>query len=160
MSEKYDVDYIAPKKDNVDLPKFEPVFKTYTGIISKYDAKYCKEIIEYAQKGGSVESFPSTEHIDPDAMLEWYDEHDEFHAAVGIAMACETSYWEQYSRFAQSNILYFKDILPTINRKLSMLESTLGKNGLRKRMYNYEEPDKISKDLQEDADALQEMENL
>ena len=160
MSEKYDVDYIPPKKDNVDLPKFEPVFNKCTEIITKYDPIFCRKIIEHAEGGGSPESFPGTESIDPDAMVEWCESFPEFKAAVKIAMSCELLYWEQYCKFARDNILLFKDILPTINRKLSMLESSLAKNGLRKSMYEYEEPDLLSKDRREDQDALRAMENL
>ena len=149
--QEYDIDYTPPEE-------FRPAKLKYANIITQYTPKYCDLIIEHAQAGGSVESFPGKECIDPDAITSWCDEYPEFKAAVKIAMSAECYYYEQYIKFACSRLNVYKDILPTLNRKMAMIESTLSKNGLRKSVFNYEEPDQLSKDKLADREAIAAME--
>ena len=93
-------------------------------------------------------------------MMDWCDESEEFKAAVKIAFSAEFLYWEQLSKSARENPAEYKDILPTINRKLAKLESFLMNNGLRKSMYSYVESEPVSKSRREDEEAIQAMETL
>ena len=150
---EYDLDYTPPEE-------FRPEKLRYKNIITQYNPIYCNLIIEHAQNGGSVESFPGKESIDPDAITDWCDEYPEFKAAVKIAMSAECYFYEQYIRFACNRLNTYKDILPTLNRKMAMIESTLSKNGLRKSVFNYEEPDQLSKDKLADREAIAAMEEF
>jgi len=151
---KYDIDHRSFDSE------FIPETLDYEKIITQYDPIYCNKIIEHAQAGNSVESFPGKECIDPDAITQWCDEHTEFKAAVKIAVSAECFYYEQYIKFVCRNLDAYKDMLPTLNRKMAMIESTLVKNGLRKTVFNYEEPDKIHKDKLADMEAIEAMENM
>ncbi len=160
MNRQFDIDLREPKLPRVIEPIKLPEANTYCDVITEYNEDYCESIIRHCSEGGSVESYAGKEYICPDAMMEWVNEHIKFKAAVKIALSAEFLYWENLCRFARDNILDYKDILPTINRKLAQLEGSLSKNGLRKSMYTYEEPTVMDKNKKEDLLALEAMEAM
>jgi len=128
-------------------------------IIKDFDYEYCKAIIEHCANGGSVESFAGKEYIDPDTLVAWANDEElysDFRSAVKIAIAAEYNYWERELLTAlkdQEN--QFK--LPSINRKLAELGSTLLKNGLRRSMYGNFNTDSVS---EEDKTTNQNVNNF
>lgn len=162
MSKKLGYDSIdADYAPEIIAPKFERgQAKPFCGIATKYDPVYCEAIIEHCNNGFSAESFSGDEYISPDTIVEWMDKHPEFKSAVKIAKCCEALYYEQYLRFAMDNIGTHKDILPSLNRKIAMLERSLANNGISKSLFQYEEPDKGSFSDREDQAALDAFENM
>lgn len=160
MSKEFDIDYRKPEPPKVIIPIQLPQSAPYCDVITEYNEEYCESIIRHCSEGGSVESYAGKEYICPDAMVEWVNEHSKFKAAVKIAFSAEFLYWENLCKFARDNIMDYKDILPTINRKLAQLEGSLSKNGLRKSMYTYEEPTVMDKNKKEDMLALEAMEAM
>lgn len=156
LDDKYEIDYNKPLSDG----GFKPHSLNYANIITEYEPEYCQAIIEHGQQGKSVESFAGREGIDPDALTLWCEDHAEFRAASKISLCAQYYYWEQLRDYALNNPMLGKDMLPTINRMLSMIESTLTKNGLRKSAFTYEEEDPINKNRREDEAAFAAMEGL
>lgn len=143
INSEYLLDEEEQAKD-CSLPSIEIEF---TGIVRDYDPAYCKAIIEHCTQGGSVESFAGIEHIDPDALISWI-QHEDFKSSAKIAISAEYNYWEcQLKEALVSDDFAFR--LPSINRKLAELGSTLLKNGLRNSMYKYVEPERETEETQE-----------
>jgi hypothetical protein len=153
--DEFIVDYIIPRSHDLSM-------KIFTRINTIYDKQYNKRIIEHSSDGGSVETFAGSEHIDPDAMMNWCDEKHKdyqptFKACVKIALSAEFLYWKNMQQAALKD-MDEADIarLPTINRQLAQLEKTLLSSGLRASLYKYHEPDKPS----DDDDAVSMFDNM
>lgn len=59
---------------------------------SKYDEKYCEEIIAHCSKGGFVERFAINIGVHTDTLLEWCKKHEEFSVAYKRARLAHLAY--------------------------------------------------------------------
>lgn len=66
-----------------------------TGRPSKYDPKYCQEVIEYMSQGYSLTAFGGSIRVARSTLNVWMAEHPEFSEAVKVAQACRTACLEQ-----------------------------------------------------------------
>lgn len=134
-------------EEPTEIPKFTQEEVEFNGIITEYQPKFCQQVIEFCRNGGSVESFSGRFGIDPDAMIDWCNksETSEFMRSCKIAMSAEYDYWEQMRKYCLDNIQICKDMLPTINRKLSEIGGYLLNNGLRKSLYKGYNPEEFAK---------------
>lgn len=129
-------------------------------IITNYNPDYCSAIIKHCANGFSPESFAASEYIDPDIMKDWMDDYPKFKAAVKISMSMELLWWEKMNKKVQQNPDIYQFMLPTINRKLAVLENLLCKTGLRKNLFNYQEPTAQDKEKKEEEDIIKAMEEM
>lgn len=65
---------------------------------TKYDEKYCEQIIEHMSEGASMTSFAAEIEVDRSSLNEWMDKHPEFSQAVKIGKAKCASWWERVGR--------------------------------------------------------------
>jgi hypothetical protein len=155
---KYQVDIQAPEPENVYIAPKINIDIAVGNMITEYDPSYCDDIISHASQGKSVESFGGKKYIDPDKMIEWCNNYPEFKSAVKIAFSAELLWWESLAETARDNIPMYKDLLPTINRKLSQLENSLMKNGLRMSMFGYKELSEQEKMDKKELEAMKLLE--
>lgn len=69
--------------------------KPQTGRPSKYDPKYCDEVIAHMRQGLSFETFAAKIDVNRDTIYEWRNQHDEFSDAVKKGFDLSQTYWEQ-----------------------------------------------------------------
>lgn len=65
------------------------------GAPSKYDPKYCDEIVEFCGDGFSIGAFAGHIGVCRDTITEWGKVHPEFSAAVTRAKAASLLAWEK-----------------------------------------------------------------
>lgn len=65
---------------------------------TKYDPKYCEEVIEYMKEGASLTSFAAHIGVARDTLSQWCVTHEEFSAAVKIGKANCAAWWENIAR--------------------------------------------------------------
>lgn len=70
---------------NVTLPVGRP---------SKYDPKYCQQIVEFMAQGYSFESFSGEIGVAKDTLNEWCDQYPDFSAAKKEAVHKSQKMWE------------------------------------------------------------------
>lgn len=61
---------------------------------SKYNPKYCHEVIEHMKEGYSLESFAGKIGVCKDSLYAWKDAHPEFSDAIKMAQAACQFKWE------------------------------------------------------------------
>jgi hypothetical protein len=61
---------------------------------SKYDPKYCEQLIKHMQQGLSFESFAANVPCCFDTLHEWVKVHPEFSEAKRIGKSLELKWWE------------------------------------------------------------------
>jgi hypothetical protein len=62
---------------------------------TKYDPKYCDEIIEAAEEGLSITGFAGIIRVHRDTITEWKHKHTEFCDAIGVAKSVAALSWER-----------------------------------------------------------------
>jgi len=65
---------------------------------TKYDPKYCDEIIEFMKDGRSIVAFAAHIEVADVTLYEWKKVHPEFSRAIKVAMAKCQSWWEDQGR--------------------------------------------------------------
>lgn len=60
-----------------------------------YRRDYAYMLIAHCERGESFETFPAAICVRPDLITAWEMEHEEFAAAVQLALSYETLYWER-----------------------------------------------------------------
>jgi hypothetical protein len=78
---------------------------------TKYDPKYCDEVVEHCAQGASLTSFAASIDVCRDTITEWVSKHDEFSLAVKKAKAKCAAWWEQNARMGATGT---KDVNPTL----------------------------------------------
>ena len=61
---------------------------------SKYDPKYCAEVIEFLAKGHSVTAFAGSIRVSRSTVFNWADTNPEFLDALKVGQARATQFWE------------------------------------------------------------------
>jgi len=62
---------------------------------TKYDEKYCKEILDYVGDGGrSVNSFAKHLRVSRSTIYKWADDNKKFSDALKLAQEISEAYWE------------------------------------------------------------------
>lgn len=71
--------------------------KPYTkvGRPSKYEERFCEELIDHMASGLSFESFAGKIEVNQDTLHEWAKNHPEFSEAKAIAYARNVLFWEE-----------------------------------------------------------------
>lgn len=62
---------------------------------TKYDPKYCEEVIEYMAQGLSLTAFAGHLRVHRGTINEWMANHPEFSEAVKVAQGCRTECLEK-----------------------------------------------------------------
>lgn len=78
---------------------------------SKYDPKFCEELVSHMSQGLSFESFGGVAKVGRATLYEWLEKHEEFKEAKELAETCCLLWWEklavehvvQYSEGASIN---------------------------------------------------------
>jgi len=65
---------------------------------TKYDAKYCEEIVGFCADGFSVKAFAGSIGVARSTINEWASAHPEFSEALSRAKAASTLWWEKAAR--------------------------------------------------------------
>src|SRR4051794_28248464 len=65
---------------------------------TKYDPRYCDDIVAFCGQGYSITAFAGSIHVARSTIQEWAAAHDEFSVAVKRAKAASALWWEQRSR--------------------------------------------------------------
>lgn len=65
---------------------------------SKYDPKYCEEVIDYLGQGYSKEAFAGHIDVSEDTIYEWIKVHSDFSEAIKKAKAKSRIWWEDLGR--------------------------------------------------------------
>ena len=68
------------------------------GALTKYNKKYCEELIDHMESGLSFESFAGTIRVCRKTLYNWEKEHDDFKRAKGIATELCRIFWEKLGR--------------------------------------------------------------
>lgn len=76
---------------------------------TKYDARYCEDVIEHLKLGKSLASFASSIEVSIDTVNEWRKVHEEFSAACSIAMTHCQEFWEEQGIINLENPKGFND---------------------------------------------------
>ena len=61
---------------------------------TKYDPKYCEEVVEYSKTGKSLTAFAGHIRVARSTINEWMENHEEFSEAVKISKAVRTDLLE------------------------------------------------------------------
>lgn len=65
---------------------------------TKYDPKYCDEIITFLEEGYSVTAWAGSIRVARSTVYKWAEEHPEFSDALNIAQAVSALWWEDRLR--------------------------------------------------------------
>lgn len=65
---------------------------------TKYDPKYCEEVVEYMRDGYSVTAFAGHIGVARSTVFKWADEHEEFSDSLKTAQAMAAQWWEDRLR--------------------------------------------------------------
>ncbi|WP_373083812.1 helix-turn-helix domain-containing protein [Zhongshania sp.] len=65
---------------------------------TKYDPKYCDEVVEYMRDGYSVTAFAGHIGVARSTVFKWADEHEEFSDSLKAAQAMAAQWWEDRLR--------------------------------------------------------------
>ena len=141
--------------DNLVVP-LRKASRKYSGICTEYKPEYCTWLIDYCANGGTFEAFAGTYHLSPGHMGAWAKDYPEFNNVVMASVGIEHDYWTMQLQDALENpALAFR--LPSINAKLSRLESILFKNTIRSSLYStYENVPEQGKEELERANILKD----
>lgn len=82
-----------------------------TGRPSKYEERYCDEMVEFCKGGLSLTSFAAEIGVCRDTLSEWASKHPDFSASVKRAKAQCAAFWE---RKAILGVTGDKDVNPTL----------------------------------------------
>ncbi len=74
------------------LTKSEMILNLY---LSKYDPKYCQQLIEHMSKGKSFDSFAGKIRVTLATIKAWKEKHEEFAEAFEIGDAQSLLFWEE-----------------------------------------------------------------
>lgn len=77
----------------MDLEEQKTTGKHPGGRPTKYDPKYCDEIIEFMREGKHLVQFAAKIGINKDSLQEWTKKHEEFSVALKIAKDASTAWW-------------------------------------------------------------------
>ncbi len=80
------------KKDKKKRKKGGGGKRPGSGQPTKYDPKYCKQLIAEMQKGITFSGFCGKIKVSKTTAYDWVDKHKEFKAAKGVALNCH-AYW-------------------------------------------------------------------
>ena len=84
------------RKPRVSPPETPRASKTrVVGRPSKYEPRYCEEIIAFCRGGYSITAFAGSIGVARDTISEWATQHAEFSAAVKMAKAAATLAYEE-----------------------------------------------------------------
>jgi hypothetical protein len=67
---------------------------------SKYEPRYCDEVIEHMTDGGTLTSFAAKIRVSRTTITTWQETHPAFHEAASIGKACCTAWYEERLRRA------------------------------------------------------------
>jgi len=81
-------------------PAHEPRFRA--GRPTKYEARYCEEIVEFMGRGFRKTAFAGSIGVSHDTVVEWAKQHPEFSVAVKRGMAMRTKALEEKLLNAES----------------------------------------------------------
>ena len=65
---------------------------------SKYEERFCDEVVEHMKDGASLTSFAASIGVCRDTVTEWASVHPEFSAAVKRGKAACAAWWEERQR--------------------------------------------------------------
>lgn len=73
----------------------KPVARRPVGRPTKYDPRYCDELLKVMGTGLSLTAFAGTIGVSRDTITEWMNQHPEFSAAAQAGQAMRTAYLER-----------------------------------------------------------------
>ena len=65
---------------------------------TKYDSKYCQELIDHMSEGNSIMSFATKVGVCEDTVYEWFKVYEEFSVAKKKAVAASEVWWQDLGR--------------------------------------------------------------
>lgn len=69
-----------------------------TGRPTKYDDRYCADVVSFCAGGASLTAFAAHIGVDRSTITEWVDRHPAFSSAVSRAKAAIAAWWEERAR--------------------------------------------------------------
>lgn len=72
--------------------------KNPIGRPSKYDPKYCEEIVEFMSSGASFIEFAHHIGVVDSTLYEWAEKHEDFSRAKKRALHASQTWWEKQAR--------------------------------------------------------------
>jgi hypothetical protein len=111
--------------------------KNKTGRPSKYDPKYCEQLVEHMAGIHSFETFAAIINVNPDTLYEWAKQHPEFSEAKKIGrmkcqLGCERLFKAQAAGKIKGNpaslIFFAKNVTTMRDDPIDDVESVDGIN--------------------------------